>query len=357
MARLSLDNVTKNFGAFTAVDRVSLAVKDGEFLAVLGPSGCGKTTLLRLVAGFEPVSGGAIHLGDKLMSDEHTHVPTERRRIGIVFQSYALWPHMSVFNNVGYPLRVAKMKGSAYTDRVKTSLAMVGLDGFGDRPPAELSGGQRQRVALARCFVMEPQIVLLDEPLANLDVHLRASMEEEFADFHRRTQTTMIYITHDQAEAMALADRIAVMDEGEVVQLAPPSDLYREPATPMIANFIGQGTVVEGRVVSVGDDGDCVCDVFGGEVSLRCPPGMAPGGEVRICLRPEQLELVGDSVPGVPATVRRVTYQGGRFLVEVAPKAQPNATVLLVLPEPMQLRAEETVRLSISGGWVIPQTQ
>ena len=204
---------------------------------------------------------------------------------------------------------------------------------------------------------MEPQIVLLDEPLANLDVHLRASMEGEFADFHRRTQTTMIYITHDQAEAMALADRIAVMDEGEVVQLAPPSDLYREPATPMIANFIGQGTVVEGRVVSVGDDGDCVCDVFGGEVSLRCPPGMAPGGEVRICLRPEQLELVGDSVPGVPATVRRVTYQGGRFLVEVAPKAQPNATVLLVLPEPMQLRAEETVRLSISGGWVITQTQ
>ena len=145
MARLSLDNVTKNFGAFTAVDRVSLAVKDGEFLAVLGPSGCGKTTLLRLVAGFEPVSGGAIHFGEKLMSDEHTHVPTERRRIGIVFQSYALWPHMSVFNNVGYPLRVAKMKGSAYTDRVKTSLAMVGLDGFGDRPPAELSGGQRQR--------------------------------------------------------------------------------------------------------------------------------------------------------------------------------------------------------------------
>ncbi len=355
MARLSLENVTKRFGTFTAVDRVSLAVKDGEFLAVLGPSGCGKTTLLRLIAGFEPVNEGVIRLGDTLMSDEHSHVPTERRRIGIVFQSYALWPHMSVFDNVGYPLRVAKMKGSAYTDRVKSALDMVGLDGFGDRPPAELSGGQRQRVALARCFVMEPQIVLLDEPLANLDVHLRASMEEEFADFHRRTQTTMVYITHDQAEAMALADRIAVMDEGEVVQLAAPSELYREPATPMIADFIGQGTVVDGRVVSVGNNGVCVGDVFGGETTLRCPPGMTPGMEVRVCLRPEHLELVSDG--GVPALVRRTTYQGGRFLVEVVPQEQPSATVLLVLPEPLKVRAEENVRLAINSGWVIPQTQ
>ncbi len=356
MARLSLESVTKKFGTFTAVDGVNLTVEDGEFLAVLGPSGCGKTTLLRLVAGFEAVSAGSIRLGDKLMSDKRTHVPTERRRIGIVFQSYALWPHMSVFENVGYPLRVAKFSGAAYTERVESALAMVGLEGFGHRPPAELSGGQRQRVALARCFVMEPQIVLLDEPLANLDVHLRASMEEEFADFHRRTGTTMIYITHDQAEAMALADRIAVMDEGELVQLAAPSQLYRQPATPMVADFIGQGTVVDGRVVTVNGDGACVCDLFGSATNLQCPPGIEPGAQVRVCVRPEHLALVGRDRPGVPAKVRRVTYQGGRFLVDVAPEGQADAAVLLVLPEPLELTTGETVRLSIEGGWVIPQT-
>ena len=201
---------------------------------------------------------------------------------------------------------------------------------------------------------MEPQIVLLDEPLANLDVHLRASMEEEFADFHRRTGTTMIYITHDQAEAMALADRIAVMDGGHLVQLAPPSQLYREPATPMVADFIGQGAVVDARVVSANGDGSSVCDIFGCETTLRSSQGFAQGSPVRVCVRPEHLKLVGDDYPGVPATVRRVTYQGGRFLVEVVPKGQDSA-VLLVLPEPVQLRAGENARLTINGGWVIPQ--
>ena len=241
MAELTLAHVTKRFGDVTAVDDVTLDVRDGELVALLGPSGCGKTTILRLIAGFESVSAGEISFDGELVSAVTRHVPPERRRVGIVFQSYALWPHMSVGANVGYPLRVAKVDGEEYRSKVDAALETVGLTGLGSRRPADLSGGQRQRVALARCLVMEPSLVLLDEPLANLDVHLRAAMEEEFVDFHGKTGATMLYITHDQAEAMALADRVAVMDDGRLVQVADPHTLYEEPATTMVADFIGQG--------------------------------------------------------------------------------------------------------------------
>ena len=242
MAELTLGHVTKRFGDVTAVDDVTLDVRDGELVALLGPSGCGKTTILRLIAGFESVSAGEIRFDGELMSAVTRHVPPERRRVGIVFQSYALWPHMSVGANVGYPLRVARVSGEEYRSKVEAALETVGLTGLGSRRPADLSGGQRQRVALARCLVMEPSLVLLDEPLANLDVHLRAAMEEEFVDFHGKTGATMLYITHDQAEAMALADRVAVMDDGRLVQVADPHTLYEEPATTMVADFIGQGS-------------------------------------------------------------------------------------------------------------------
>ena len=220
MAELTLSHVTKRFGDVTAVDDVTLDARDGELVALLGPSGCGKTTILRLIAGFESVSAGEISFDGELVSAVGRHVPPERRRVGIVFQSYALWPHMSVGANVGYPLRVAGIDGEEYRSKVDAALETVGLTGLGARRPADLSGGQRQRVALARCLVMEPSLVLLDEPLANLDVHLRAAMEEEFVDFHDKTGATMLYITHDQAEAMALADRVAVMDDGCLVQVA-----------------------------------------------------------------------------------------------------------------------------------------
>jgi len=230
MARLTLDRVTKSFGGARALDDVTLAVEDGEFLAILGPSGCGKTTLLRLVAGFEMVSEGEIAIGAEILSAPGRHAPPEHRRMGIVFQSYALWPHMSVAENVAYALKVKGMERAERGQRVGAALRSVGLDGFADRRPASLSGGQRQRVALARCLAMEPALVLLDEPLSNLDAHLRAAMHAEFAAFHRRMRTTMIYITHDQAEAMALADRIAVMDKGRLLQAAAPSTLFREEA-------------------------------------------------------------------------------------------------------------------------------
>ena len=269
MAELTLAHVAKRFGDVTAVDDVTLDVRDGELVALLGPSGCGKTTILRLIAGFESVSAGEIRFDGELVSAVTRHVPPERRRVGIVFQSYALWPHMSVGANVGYPLRVAKVSGEEYRSKVEAALETVGLTGLGSRRPADLSGGQRQRVALARCLVMEPSLVLLDEPLANLDVHLRAAMEEEFVDFHGKTGATMLYITHDQAEAMALADRVAVMDDGRLVQVADPHTLYEEPATTMVADFIGQGVVVPGLVTQADGHGSCEVEFW------RRAPGAA----------------------------------------------------------------------------------
>jgi len=203
VARLILEHVVKAFGEHRALDDVSLEVEDGELIAILGPSGCGKTTLLRQVAGFDTLDAGRILIGDAVMSSTSEHVPPERRRIGIVFQSYALWPHMTVAENVAYGLTVAGVREPERSRRVDAALELVDLGGFAQRRPAQLSGGQRQRVALARCLVTEPSLVLLDEPLANLDVHLRAAMENEFARFHARTGTTMVYITHDQREAMA----------------------------------------------------------------------------------------------------------------------------------------------------------
>ena len=255
MARVVLRGVTKRFAETIAVDRVDLDVADGEFLAVLGPSCCGKTTLLRLIAGFESPDAGEIALGTRIVASDHATVPPEDRRVGVVFQSYALWPHMDVARNVGYALEVARLAPADRQTRVATALALVGLESFAHRRPNELSGGQRQRVALARCLAMSPELLLLDEPLANLDAHLRAAMIEEFRAAHARTGITTIYITHDQAEAMALATRVAVMDAGRIVQSAPPAALYREPANAMVGRFIGRGTILPARLLQVDSRG------------------------------------------------------------------------------------------------------
>jgi len=349
MAELVLESVSKHFGDMPAVDAVDLRVRDGEFLALLGPSGCGKTTILRLVAGFEEVSAGRVLFDDRVVSDAQTHVPPERRRVGIVFQSYALWPHMSVAGNVGYPLKVAGVRGDALKQRVAAALDVVGLTGFAERRPADMSGGQRQRVALARCLVMEPTLMLFDEPLANLDVHLRAAMEAEFVDFHRKTGTTIVYITHDQAEAMAMADRIAVMDAGRIVQLAAPETLYAEPATAMVADFIGQGVVVDGEVEGAGEAGCARIALFGQSSVVRCADGQ-PSGPARVSLRPEGLRLTDDG--GFAATIERTTYKGGTYAVEARPHVAPEMPVRLSLARSPAAGAE--VRIAIDDAWVIP---
>ena len=354
MARLSVEGLTKSYGALRVLDDVTLHVADGEFVAILGPSGCGKTTLLRQVAGFDRADAGRILIGDEVVSSPSAHVPPERRRIGIVFQSYALWPHMSVAENVAYGLTVAGVKDPQRKRRVDDALALVDLAGFGERRPSELSGGQRQRVALARCLVTEPSLVLLDEPLANLDVHLRAAMEDEFARFHQRTGTTMVYVTHDQREAMALADRIAVMDRGRVLQVASPSELYREPADAIVASFIGAGMIVPVRVITVDGGGACEADVFGQRVRMRCPPGTQAGASARACLRAADLCVAG-SGSGVPVTLERAVYQGGHFRLETALAAARDMQLHLTVPEPFDATPGSTLHLAIADGWVVPR--
>ena len=348
MARLTIDHLSKSFAGTRVLDDVSLAVADGELVAILGPSGCGKTTLLRQIAGFDKADAGRIAIGDTEVSSAQHHVPPERRRIGIVFQSYALWPHMTVAENVAYGLAVAGVKEPERARRTEAALALVDLAGYAGRSPAMLSGGQRQRVALARCLVTEPSLVLLDEPLANLDVHLRAAMVREFSRFHERTGTTMIYITHDQAEAMALADRIAVMHEGRVLQFATPSQLFREPADATVAAFVGAGMVVPIEVVDVEED-LCTTRVLGHAVRMRCRAGQSPGA-AKACLRAQALHV---SDRGIAATVESVTYEGGRFRIEAAVAGE--ASLLhLHADEPCSLARGEAIGLDVTDGWVIP---
>ena len=237
---------------------------------------------------------------------------------------------------------------------MSAALDLVGLTGFAERRPGLLSGGQRQRVALARCLVTEPSLVLLDEPLANLDVHLRASMEEEFSRFHERTGTTMVYITHDQAEAMALADRIAVMDRGRLLQLASPSLLYREPANATVAGFIGEGMVLPARPLSKPEAGSCKVEVLGVEAVMRCRPDQMTAGEVRVCLRARDF-AVAPGEGGLAARVERLSYQGGFFRMEVRPLASEQIVLHLDTPEPAPAGPGETIRLNVMDGWVIPE--
>jgi len=349
MTGLSLDKVTKRFGSSVAVDSASFEIPEGEFWALLGPSGCGKTTILRMAAGFEEVSEGRIAIGDETMSEAGLHVPPERRRIGIVFQSYALWPHMTVAENVGYPLAVARIATTDRTRRIRDALASVGLSEYEARRPAELSGGQQQRVALARCLVMRPRVMLFDEPLANLDVHLRASMEEEFLRLHKALGATILYITHDQAEAMAMADRIVVMDKGRIRQIAEPRRLYREPATPMVAGFIGQGGLLPVDVLSRPEQGRAMVRIEGMEVTLRAADGQLPG-PARASLRPEDLEAVEPGQGHLSAMVLRSTYQGRHDRVDVATEAGGR----LVLHLDGHARAGSPIGIRIRDGWVIP---
>jgi iron(III) transport system ATP-binding protein len=353
MARLSLSGVGKSFGGQPALSDVSLDVPDGSFIAVLGPSGCGKTTMLRLVAGFETVTTGEIRLGDRIVSSASIHTPPEKRRTGIVFQSYALWPHMDVAANVAYALKVQGVPQAEREVRVRKALDLVGLSAFAARRPALLSGGQRQRVALARCLAMEPDIVLLDEPLANLDAHLRSAMEEEFAAFHRRTGATMVYITHDQAEAMALADRIAVMDRGRILQADTPRTLYREPVNEIVARFIGAGMVLPARVLGPAGKGLAEVEIRGVRARVRRAAGGRLEGSGAVCVRARDLALTQDAA-ALAGTVERVIYHGGSHLAEVALDGDPSLVLKVELGDPAPAARGDRVRIALTDGWLLP---
>jgi iron(III) transport system ATP-binding protein len=316
---LIVQDLVVRYGNVTAVDRVSFAVREGEFVSLLGPSGCGKTTTLRCVAGLESASAGEIRIGGDVVAQGGRETPPEKRGVNMVFQSYAVWPHMTVFDNVAYGLRMRRMNGADLDRRVADALVLVGLEGFSQRFGTELSGGQQQRVAVARAVVTEPRLLLFDEPLSNLDAGLRERMRFELLALQRRLGRTSIYVTHDQAEAMVMSDRIILMNQGRIVQESSPRDLYERPASRFAAAFVGNANLLEGRVTAEhGDDWFTVR--LGDGLDLRgkaSVPGWRPAtdGKALICIRPEDLRPTAD---GFPATVTRVSYLGAIQNCEVA---------------------------------------
>jgi iron(III) transport system ATP-binding protein len=306
---IAIDGLTKRFGATTAVKALNLEIGDREFVTLLGPSGCGKTTLLRLIAGFMAPDEGTIRVDGVELSRRGRMVPPEKRGMGMVFQNYAVWPHKTVAQNVAFGLEVRKVPRDEIQGRVGRALELVNLAGLERRYPNQLSGGQQQRVALARSLIVEPSILLLDEPLSNLDAKLRERMRWELKDLQRRTGITFVYVTHDQAEAMALSDRIAVMHHGELMQVGGPRAVYTRPANRVVADFMGLVNLIPAHVASAA----AVTIAGAYAVPVTMPNGLAAGQAVHLVIRPENVRLspgvdAGDG--SVPGTVADVTFLG-----------------------------------------------
>ncbi|HLA24413.1 MAG TPA: ABC transporter ATP-binding protein [bacterium] len=292
-----LEGVTKRFGTVLAVDDVTLALPAGKLVTLLGPSGCGKTTTLRMIAGLEHPTRGRVFIGD----EDVTPLPASNRSVTMVFQSYALFPHLTVFENVAYGLRITKVPGPEMRQQVDAVLDLVGLPQVGDRSPAQLSGGQQQRVALARALVMKPKVLLFDEPLSNLDAKLRKRVRGEIRDLQQRLGITSIYVTHDQAEALALSDVVVLMNLGHVEQIGSPFDLYRTPATHFVADFIGEANLLPGRY------GDGTVTV--GPYAFPFRQDAVSAGAVTVMVRPETVRIETDG-DGLPGRVRTAFFMG-----------------------------------------------
>ena len=309
---LELRGVRKTFGRAVAVDGIDLSVGRSEFVALLGPSGCGKTTTLRVVAGFEPPDAGEVLIRQRVV----THLPPYRRDIGIVFQSYALFPHMTVFDNVAYGLKRRGVGKAAIRDQVSAVLDMTHMKGFEDRFPRQLSGGQQQRVAVARAIVIQPSVLLFDEPLSNLDAKLREEMRGELRRLQQRLEIATIFVTHDQDEALSMATRVAVMHEGRIEQVGTPEEVYNRPRTPFVATFIGGCNFIHGKVVDTSNG--AVRLAVDGLVLTAVPSdgGAVPGGSGTLSVRPENVRLLGagQSAPAgdntVSGVVEEITYLG-----------------------------------------------
>ena len=345
---IKLEQITKVFGAQRVLDDVSLTIAEGEFFVVLGPSGCGKSTLLRLISGLEPLDGGRIEINGREVASGTQHLPPEARGVGVVFQSYALWPHMSVAANVAFPLETAGKTKSEITRRTDECLSTVELTRFADRKPADLSGGQRQRVALARCLAQGASTILMDEPLANLDPHLRGAMEEELSAFHKASGATTLFITHDQREAMALADRIAILWEGRLLQADAPEVIYRRPKNRQVAGFIGQGAIT--TVAVLGSQGsNANVRLAGCEFTVSATPG-TPTGTAALLLRPEDLD-VGAADARLTGRIGRTVYRGGFHEAEIS---LPGCDTPLLARLPLKPQAGADVGISIRSGWLLP---
>lgn len=314
MAMVEVEGLGKTFGTTTAVLDFSFSVERGEILGILGASGCGKTTTLRCLAGLTRPTAGAIRIDGVTMSDDNTFVPTERRGIGMVFQSYALWPHLTVLDNVLYGLKRQRLERVAAKAHAEDALGLVGLSGYGARYPSELSGGQQQRVALARSFVTNPRVLLLDEPLSNLDARLRERMREDIKALIRRVGITTIFITHDRAEAMVISDRIIVMRDGAAIQCGAARELFLRPSSRFVAAFLGGASFLDGTVERI-DPGSAVLRTESGLTITFTPRvGEAVGARTSLVVRPELIDVSTTASPtlnALPGVVRGSSFLGG----------------------------------------------
>lgn len=358
MSFLRIRNLYKVFGQVVAVDHIDLEISEGEFFTLLGSSGCGKTTTLRMVGGLEKPDGGEIDLGDqKLVAiEKNTFVKPEKRNMGMVFQSYALWPHMTVFENIVYPLKLRGIRGSQAEKKVAEVLGLVGLSGLQDRPAPALSGGQQQRVALARALVFSPKVLLLDEPLSNLDAQLREEMRRELKSLQQRVRITVLFVTHDQIEALSLSDRIAIMKFGRLEQVGTPEQVYYRPSTPFVRDFLGKTFLLTGNVSGLSDQHVKVQVQGAGEAHLVLQRSNAPssngspaiGQGVMVAIRPEDITLCGGRPEGqanmVEASLQAVHFLGDRYEYTVRLGSE---TRVLVSPAAQQLKAGDKVFLNL----------
>src|SRR5579875_440682 len=307
MDRIAFKGVTKSFGLVTALRPINLDIAAGEFVTLLGPSGSGKSTLLNIAAGHLAPSSGQVLIGDR----DVTALPARRRNIGMVFQSYALFPHLNVYENVAYGLRARRVAGKETARRVEEALSIVQLDGYGPRAVRELSGGQQQRVALARALVIEPDALLLDEPLGALDRQLRKHVQLEIRRLHQRLGRTMIYVTHDQEEALVMSDRIAIMRDGGIEQIGTAPEIYRQPSNTFVAGFLGESNLIEGRIERIlGGFAELATDELGISIRGVAGAGLATGAPAAALIRPEALTLSPEATPRLPARLEEDVYLG-----------------------------------------------
>jgi iron(III) transport system ATP-binding protein len=349
MPYLETRGLAYRYGEFGAVENINLALEKGEFLSLLGPSGCGKTTTLKMLAGFLTPSAGEIILKGDVIASEHRSVLPNKRNMPLIFQSYAIWPHMTVFQNIAYGLRIRKVPRSEVRERVRRVMEVVGLVNTADRYPHTLSGGQQQRVALARGLVIEPDVLLLDEPLSNLDAALRAEMRTELRRLHDELRMTTVYVTHDQTEALMLSDRVAVLNSGKVEQLGSPRDIYESPATPFVAKFMGNWNCLDATVDASG------LARLHGAPNRTWKVGARAQGNVVLCVPVDALEICragtvndGDQSERMVGTVKTCTYQGDH-IEHVVILDNSDAALRITSPRNFSCPAGTRVNLSVCG--------
>ena len=353
MADLVLQNLTKAYGAVKAVDDISLTVAEGEFLTLLGPSGCGKSTTLFAIAGLDRPTAGTIRVGDTVLFDgrKGVFVAPEHRNIGLVFQSYALWPHMTVAQNLAFPLDLRKIGRAEQETRIREALALVEMTAYIDRYPFELSGGQQQRVALARALVYRPRLLLLDEPLSNLDAKLRERARIWLRQLQERLNVTTIYVTHDQAEALAVSDRIAVLNGGRIRQIGTPTEIYEQPTDAFVADFIGSSNFLDGRLIGA-DAGWATVRLKDGTVIRTVARSLQPGIDVTVAVRPERIELVD----GPQENALRVRFGAGAYLGSVYHYEVTGGGTQFRVQTPRRIEAQEAfVRIPPEASTLFPR--